>query len=380
MSIRIVADDKIPFLKGALEPFADIEYIPGKAIDRKILMNADALLIRTRTRCNRDLLEGTSVKFIATATIGYDHIDTDYCREKNIYWTNAPGCNSGSVMQYIAASLLYYARNNQIDLTGRVMGVVGIGNVGKKIVKLAEMLSIPVVMNDPPRARTEGPCGYLSLEGIKREADIISLHVPLNCTGEDKTFHLIEESFFSGINPQTLLINSSRGEVVKTNALKSAMEQGSINNCILDVWENEPEIDPELASMAYIATPHIAGYSVDGKANGTSMSVQALSRFFGLGIDDWEPEGLPEPQNPVLTVNGLNKSFQEILTELVLQTYPISRDHSWLQSNLSNFEQYRGDYPVRREFPAYLVETENIGEEERRKLRRLGFRLPGISG
>lgn len=372
--MKVIADDKIPFLRGVLEPFLDIEYVPGKDISREMLHEVDALLIRTRTRCNKELLEGTSVSFIATATIGYDHIDTDYCKKQGITWTNAPGCNSGSVLQYVASALLLYSKQNNIDLSQRVMGVVGVGNVGSKIVKLAEILGMQVILCDPPRARREGACGFMSLEGIKREADIISMHVPLNLVGEDITHHLVDDNFLTKLNDDTLLINSSRGEVVSTESLKRELRQKKLTS-IIDVWENEPTIDSELLDLAYIATPHIAGYSADGKANGTQMSVQALSRFFNLGLDNWEPDEIPLPDSSEIHCNGLNKSFQEILTEVVLQTYDITIDNSWLRNDIGRFELYRSNYPIRREFRAFKIKCPNIKDDDKKKLRKLGFKI-----
>ncbi|MBN1951502.1 MAG: 4-phosphoerythronate dehydrogenase PdxB [Bacteroidales bacterium] len=375
MTLKVIADDKIPFLQGELEPFLDIEYIPGSDISREMLKDTDALIIRTRTRCDEELLSGTAVKFIATATIGFDHIDVEYCRKAGITWKNAPGCNSGSVMQFFSSALLTYARENGIDLKSRVLGIVGVGNVGSKILKVGESLGMQIILNDPPRARAEGPCGYLSLDGILREADIITFHVPLSMQGEDRTFHLADSSFFEKMNRKTLFINSSRGEVVDTKALYSALKNGKASSAILDVWENEPRPDPGLLEACYFATPHIAGYSVDGKANGTKMSVQALSRFFDLGIDEWEPEDLPEPENPLLHVDPIGKSFQEVLTELVLQTYRIAGESQWLKEDPEKFEAYRGSYPIRREFHAYSVEAKNMDETDKRKLRKLGFKI-----
>jgi erythronate-4-phosphate dehydrogenase len=377
MPIKIVADDKIPFLQGVLEPYLDIEYLPGNTISNENIKDADGLILRTRTRCNNTLLDGTSVKFIATATIGYDHIDTQYCKKKNIVWANAPGCNSGSVMQYMASALLYYARVRQIDLTDRVIGIVGVGNVGKKVLKLAETLDMHIVLNDPPRERAEGKCGFLSLDGITREADIITLHVPLNMSGKDMTYHLADSDFFKRLNPGTLFINASRGEVVDTGSLKMFLKKGSQESAIIDVWENEPVIDHELSDRVFLATPHIAGYSTDGKANGTKMAVQALSRFFELGLDEWEPDRMPEPSGPVLYCDGLNKSFQDILTELVFKTYDIASEDAWLKTDTTKFEFYRGNYPVRREFSAYYVEGTSLDEDIKRKLRKLGFKVNG---
>ncbi len=373
--MKIVADEKIPFLKGIIEPFADIEYYPGIQIDKDKIRDADALLIRTRTICNQDLLEDSNVKFIASATIGYDHIDTEYCKKKNIYWSNAPGCNSGSVMQYIASALVLFARSRNIDLRKRTLGVIGVGNVGKKIVRLAEILGIQVVLNDPPRQRDEGPCGFVSLDGIFREADIITLHVPLIYEGEDRTYHMVNEKFLNRLNKGTLLINSARGEVIDTFALSQFVKKGIPESVILDVWENEPSIDRDLLYELFIGTPHIAGYSADGKANGTKMIVQALSKFFNLGIDDWEPDEIPVPEKNEIEYDGSNKNFQEIITDLILQTYDIREDDRALRNSINDFELIRGNYPLRREFSTYHVKIKNVPDEYRKQLMNLGFQL-----
>ena len=373
--MKVIIDDKIPFIKRVLELYADVEYYAGKTITREMLIDADAIIIRTRTKCNADLLEGTTVKFIASATIGYDHIDTQYCDKKGIFWTNAPGCNSGSVMQYMASALLFYARQKNINLKDRVLGVVGVGNVGRKIVKLAEVLDMRVILNDPPKVREEGLCGFISLDGVLREADIISFHVPLNMSGEDKTYHLADADFIEKMNEGSILINTSRGEVVDTLALKSALEKGKLSGAIIDVWENEPDIDTELLNQVTIATPHIAGYSADGKANGTKMAVRQFSRFFGLGLDDWEPDDVPQVKGPEIFCDGRNKSFQEIVTEICLQTYPIQTENNWLRDDCKKFEIYRGNYPVRREFFNYTITLSNVNGEEIKKLERLGFKV-----
>ncbi len=358
--MKIVADEKIPFLKNVLEPFADVEYYPGIQIDRNKVKDADGLIVRTRTICNADLLEGTNVKFIASATIGFDHIDTKYCKENNIYWTNVPGCNSGSVMQYIAAAILLYAKEKKIDLSNRVLGVIGVGNVGKKVVHLAEILGLQVVLNDPPRERAEGPCGFVSLNGVFREADIISLHVPLNLSGEDRTYHMVDDKFIERLKTGTLLINSSRGDVIDTSSLKRHLKRGLHCDVVLDVWENEPYIDLELLYDTFLATPHIAGYSADGKANGTKTAIQTLSRFFNLGLNDWEPENIPVPEDSEIIYDGRNKKFQEIVTDLVLHTYNIRNDDRNLRNATSDFELLRGNYPLRREFTTYKLSIKNI--------------------
>lgn len=218
--MKVVADNKIPFLKGVLEPFADVVYKEGHLITNSDLKDAQALITRTRTRCNEELLAGTEIKFIATATIGYDHIDTDYCNKNGITWTNAPGCNSGSVYQYIASVLCTLAEKYSLNFPDISLGVIGVGNVGRKIVRLGELMGAQVYLNDPPRQRELGTCGFISLEGIIRESNIITLHVPLTMEGPDKTYHMVDEAFLKKLSPETILINSSRGEVVDNNALK----------------------------------------------------------------------------------------------------------------------------------------------------------------
>jgi erythronate-4-phosphate dehydrogenase len=373
--MKVIVDEKIPFLHNVLEPFVDVEYYAGTEINNSIVKNADALIIRTRTKCDASLLSNTKVKFIATATIGYDHIDTEYCNKKDIIWTNAPGCNSNSVMQYIASALLTYSMEQGIDLKNKVLGVIGVGNVGKKIVKLAEYLGMQVILNDPPRAKKEGPCSFISLKGLLRDANIITCHVPLAYKGDFPTYHLVNEEFLSKVNKETILINSSRGEVVDTQSLNIALKTQKIKEAFVDVWENEPKIDRELLKMAYFATPHIAGYSTDGKANATKMSVQALSRHFDLGIDDWEPDDIPTPENTTIKIDANNSNFQNILKDAILSTYSIRNDDKLLRNCPNEFEKLRGNYPLRREFVAYHISVSNISIEDRWNLLRMGFNI-----
>ena len=370
--LKIIADDKIPFLKGVLEPFADVEYYPGSKITKEHIID-DALIVRTRTKCNQKLLEGTKVKFIATATIGFDHIDTTYCKKNNISWTNAPGCNSTSVQQYVACALIYLAKKYKFDLKDRTLGIVGVGHVGKKILRMAEELGVRIVLNDPPRMRKEGLCGFVSLEGLLREADIITFHVPLNMDGEDKTFHLANDTFFEKVNQGTIIINSSRGEVIETSAIKNALKNKKIDAAIIDVWENEPEIDKELMKMADITTPHIAGYSLDGKANGTAMSVNALCEFFNLPYKDWFPADVTPIEDSTIVIECKNKSVEDIVMEAVAHTYDIIRDSQTLKNNIKTFEKQRGDYPLRREYQAYEVTLVDGNEEIENSLLKIGF-------
>lgn len=257
--MKIIIDDKIPYIRGAFEDVAEVIYLPGSKTTAEIAKNADAIVTRTRTICNEKLLAGSSVKFIATATIGYDHIDTDYCDAAGIKWTNAPGCNSKSVEQYIASALMVLAETKKLKLKDLCIGIVGVGNVGSKVAKICEIFGMKVLLNDPPRERAEGSDKFVSLETIKNEADIISLHVPLNIKGEDATFHMGNESFFSALKKKPVLINSCRGEVIKTDAVKKALKTKQLSSFVCDCWENEPDLDLELLEMTEIATPHIAG-------------------------------------------------------------------------------------------------------------------------
>ena len=367
--IRIIADNKIPFLQGSpLKDAAEMIFLPGAAITKKELMNADAVITRTRTKCNAETLEGTSVKAIATATIGYDHIDTGYCENHGILWKNAPGCNAPSVAQYITSLLLRLSLRHGFSLEGKKLGVIGAGNVGKRVIAKAKALGMKVFVNDPPRAEAEGPVGFCSLETVTREADIITLHVPLEKSGSHPTYHLADESFISSMKPGAFLINSSRGSVADNEALKKALKEKWIAGAALDVWEKEPEIDLELMDLLDFATPHIAGYSTDGKANGTAASVHFIADFFGFsGMGDWYPD-VPQPTNREIAVSSI--------AEAVFASYDIVSDDMRLRNSPETFEKQRGDYPLRREFPAYCIRNaKELAPELKKTLAALGFRL-----
>ncbi len=373
--MKIVADDKIPFLKGILEPFAEVVYLPGKQIDNKILKDADALLIRTRTKCTESLLKGTKVRFIGTATIGFDHFDTKFCAKNGIYWTNAPGCNSTSVQQYLAAALLKMAFEFRFRLKDKTIGIVGVGNVGSKVEKLAHLLGMNVLLNDPPRARKEGKKNFVNLRTVLNESDIITLHVPLNVVGEDCTWYLFNDMSFKKVKKGTWFINTSRGEVAETGPLIKAMESGKLGGAVIDVWENEPDIDMRLMSGTFLATPHIAGYSTDGKANGTSIIVNALSGYYDLPLKDWYPPEVPEAEDQVISISEAGKTSEDVLVEAVSRTYNIDEDNISLRFSPADFEKLRNDYRIRREFPAYTVKLNGGTRQSREMLQQLGFNL-----
>ena len=377
--MKIVCDNKIPFLRGVLEPFADVVYLPGKETTPEVVKDADALITRTRTICNEALLSGSQVQAIATATIGFDHIDTAWCDAHGIFWENAPGCNSGSVKQYIASVLVTLAKRYGFDLAEKTLGVVGVGNVGRKVASVARALGMKVLLNDPPRARKEGPEAFVGLDEICAQSDIITVHVPLSKTGEDATWHLFDSARLASLRPDQILINSSRGPVVDNAALKAVLQQGGLKAAVLDVWEGEPNLDPELVDLLTLTTPHIAGYSADGKANGTTAAVRSVARTLGLPLTMWSAEGIPAPLQALdFTVDAAGKSLQDVLTEAILHTYDVSEDSERLRADLSLFEKLRGDYPVRREFPAFTLHLQDGTPEMADRLSEIGFNVEMI--
>ena len=359
--MRIVADNKIPFLKGVFEPWAEVTYLPGKAIDAAAVKEADALIVRTRTRCDRALLEHSRVRHIATATIGFDHIDVPEVEALGITWNNAPGCNAASVGQYMACAL----QTLGTDLKGKTLGVIGVGHVGTIVADYAEVLGMKVLRNDPPR-QAAGEEGFVSLDEVLACSDIVTLHVPLEYGGPFPTFHMAGESFFAKLKKGAFFFNASRGEAADTAALKKALRKGSLSGVALDVWENEPDIDRELLEMCHIGTMHIAGYSADGKANGTAASVRAVAAALGIPeLAGWSPEKMPEPPQ--------KKEFSfTSVKEALLHTYDPREDSAQLKAAPEQFEELRGSYPVRREFKAFTVTK--VPAEKQSCLERFGFR------
>ncbi|MCR4824739.1 MAG: 4-phosphoerythronate dehydrogenase PdxB [Bacteroidales bacterium] len=374
--MKIVCDDKIPFLRGVLEPFAEVVYLPGKQTTPDVVRDADAIITRTRTKCKAELLEGSRVKVIATATIGFDHIDTAWCESHGILWRNAPGCNSWSVKQYIASVLVSLARRHGLDLSAMTLGVVGVGNVGSKVAEVASLLGMKVLLNDPPRARAEGPAGFVSLDELMERSDIVTLHVPLTREGEDATWHLFDAARIGRLRKDQFLFNSSRGPVVDNAALKAALKAGSLRGAVLDVWENEPDIDRELMGLLEYSTPHIAGYSADGKANGTTMSVRTVASVLGLPLTAWTASGVPAPAQPLsFCIDAAGKSDAQVLSEAILHTYDVQRDTDALRAAPDQFEKLRGDYPVRREPTAFSLQLKGGSAALAETLSKIGFQL-----
>ena len=345
--MRIVVDNKIPYIREALAGITpDVTYLPAAEFTSETVRDADALIIRTRTHCDRHLLEGSRVRFIATATIGFDHIDTDYCREAGICWQNAPGCNSGSVEQYMESVLLLLARHLHKDLSQLTLGVVGVGHVGSRVVRMAQEHHMQVLRNDPPLedAGAEGP--FYSLNQLAEQCDIITFHVPLIRSGKYSTYHLADSEFFAKLKRKPVIINTSRGPVVHNGILFDALNQGSITQAVIDVWENEPNIHPELLQKVFLGTPHIAGYGADGKCLATRMALDALCRFYHL---DAHYSIVPPVPEGGLTLEATDTD------EALLKMYDPRTDSDALKAHPELFEHFRGAYPIRREKEAYHI-------------------------
>lgn len=331
-TMKIVADDKIPYIREALARITpDVVYKRGSAIAAADVRDADALIVRTRTRCDERLLGGSSVRFVATATIGFDHIDTGFMARAGIEWTNCPGCNASSVGQYVRSALLLLARDCGLRLPGATLGVVGCGHVGREVCAVGRGLGMSVLVCDPPL----GLPGFVGMDEIERRADVITFHVPLTDGGGCPTRHLADAAFFGRLTRRPFVINTSRGPVVDNRALKEALATGRVRQAVIDTWENEPLIDTSLLRMVYIGTPHIAGYSADGKANADNMVIEALCRFFGLE----NPGRIVPPPLPA----GFRYDGDP------LQLYNPLDDSARLKARPADFEELRGNYPLRRE-------------------------------
>ena len=329
--MKIIIDKAIPFIKGVLEPYAEVIYADGEAFDATTVAEAQALIIRTRTRCNRALLEGSKVEIIATATIGFDHIDLDYCARRGIKVVTAAGCNARGVLQWVASVLVMLSQKQGFEPHQRTIGIVGVGNVGKLVKSYAESWGFKVICCDPPRQERE-KLDFVSLEQLIPQADILTLHTPLNST----TSGLINSANLVHLHHGATIINASRGEVAQTEALLR-----EDLTCAIDVWEREPNIDKRLLAKAIVATPHIAGYSKQGKANATAMAVEAIARHFALPIVGWYPA-------------GIKKSLgQPIDWQTLKQTICAYCDIEQQSAGLKNggeFEQLRNNYNYREEY------------------------------
>ena len=340
--MKIVADIDIPFLEGVFEPYAEVLYKKGDQIVREDLLDADVLMTRTRTHCDAELLEGTSVRMIATATIGMDHIDLPYCASKGIDVVNAAGCNAGAVMQYVFSAVYGVSARKGIKIDDCNFGIIGVGHVGSKVEAMARYLGFNVLRCDPPRAAAEGQEGFCSLEYLLENSQVVTMHVPL----DEYTRGMADETFFALMQPGAIFINAARGEVINEDALIAAAPK--LGAVVIDTWCNEPNINENLLDIADIATPHIAGYSYQGKENATKMAVRYVAEFLGIEeLKDFTPVDTQEGHDPVL-LDLRGKNHGEIAA-VFQYNYPIFTDDFRLRMEPHKFEKLRAEYQYRRD-------------------------------
>lgn len=369
--MRIIADNTIPYLKGIAEPIAEVTYLDSKSFTPERVKEADVLIVRSIDKCTPALLAGSRVKLITTATIGFDHIDIHYCERQGIVWKNAPGCNASSVAQYVLADLVTLSLRTGSPLRGKTIGIVGVGHVGRIVERYCAAMGMRVLRNDPPRAAAEGAEGFVSLEQIAAEADVVTLHVPFTKEGDYPTYHLVDARFLQQLAKQPWLFNSCRGAVHDTEALLEAKRTGKVSELVLDCWENEPVISRELLALTALATPHIAGFSADGKANGTRACLQAIEQFFDVHIERLPQVQPPAPQDPLI---DLDQWTSHRIEQAILHTFSPERVDQALRADPDGFERQRNHYAHPREFSAYQVL--HATAEEANCLRQLGFVLP----
>ncbi len=380
--MKIIADENIPFVAECFSSIGEVEVVGGREITLGIVADADILLVRSVTRVGADLLSDSGVRFVGAATIGFDHIDIEYLSRNNIVFASAPGSNANSAAEYVIAALLNVGQKHNLDLQGKSIGVIGAGNVGSRVAKKCAALGMKLYLNDPPLQRESGDAKYLPLKELF-DCDFITFHTPLAFEGIDKTFHLADEKFFKSLKERCVFVNTSRGGVVDSSALKAAIKAGRLKAVVLDVWEGEPNIDTELLKMVDIGTPHIAGYSLDGKVAGMVMIYKAACEYFGFSAKFDVEDFLPEPDVPQLEVNPQVGTEQDVLLGTVKEIYDIKEDDFRMRRILDKqaeergkfFSRLRKNYPVRREFHNTQIVLRSPCEEFGKRLAGLGFRV-----
>ena len=375
----IVVDENVPYGREAFGLLGAVRMAQGRKISREMLADVDALVVRSITKVDRELLEGTPVRFVGTCTIGEDHVDKALLASQGITFSSAPGCNANSVGEYIIAALLHLAEKHGLTLAGMKLGIVGVGNVGKCVRQKAEALGLQCVLNDPPRFEKEGGDPIFRPIDEILDCDIITFHVPIEKAGPNATWHLADAAFLSRMKPGGILINSSRGPVVDNQALKSVLREGSLRAAVLDVWEAEPRVDTELLDLVDIGTPHIAGYSFDGKVNGTRQVYEAFCASLNRR-PEWDPSPLlPAPDCRQLTINP---GESDALSGAVRAVYEIMADDARMREMLALttseeqsawFDRLRKEYPRRREFFNTRVSFSRPDEAVERAFSGVGF-------
>ena len=361
----------------------EVRVLPEREINRDALRGVDALITRSKVRINRDLLEGTSVSFVATATAGTDHMDLEWLEQHDIAWAAAPGSNANSVAEYVVAALLRLAVRHHLTLEGRRLAIVGVGHVGRRLAALAPALGLRLLLNDPPRFAVEQDPALRPLEEILPAADIVSLHVPLTDAGPCATRHMVDSRFLAALKPGALLVSAARGEVVDEESLLLARQRGQVSRLVLDVFEGEPRLARVLAGRADLISPHIAGYSYQGRVNGTHQCYLAACRFFEREAT-WTPVPLGPPDAPVREVEARGRRTEEVLDAVVRGAYDIEADDRALRAGLDqpeeergrHFQDLRARYPERYEFSSWPVRLRGADPTLTERVRALGFVLP----
>ncbi len=374
----IAADSKIPHAATAFRDFGEVRVLPTNLMTRNEVAGADVILIRSETRIDEEFVAGTNIRFIGTATIGTDHVDLAALQRHGIGFASCPGSNANSVAEYVTAALLELAHRQGVGPNDWTLGIVGHGNTGSRTAQKAASLGMNVVLNDPPLQRATGDSRYLPLDALM-SADVISLHVPLTTSGPDVTKHLFDEQRLRSMKRGAMLINSSRGSVVDGKALKRLLDSGHFAGCVLDVWEGEPDIDTDLLDLVSIGTPHIAGYSHDGKLNATRMLQEALRRHFNI-----TPRQISLEESVIrdLVVTPA-ESLQELVREAVRQAYDIEKDDAHLRliksipadERSEYFRKLRSGYSTRREFHNFRIPVKGLPDHVMMMLMNIGFIL-----
>lgn len=374
--MKIIVDENIEKAKELFSQFGDVILLQGRNISNEVLKDADALIVRSITNVNKNLLENTNVKFVGTATIGRDHIDTDYLLKNNIAFADAQGCNAHAVKEYVITALTDIFVQKGYEFKYSSIGIIGAGNIGSKVAECAEVLGMKVILNDPPLQRKTGNKIYKSLDEALK-ADIITLHVPLNKEGIDKTFHLFDKEKLKSLKDGAIIINSARGSVINNDELNNVINEKNFT-VVLDVWENEPYINNSLIEKVYLGTPHIAGYSYEGKINGTRMIYSALCRFLNVK-ENFEIKA-PVVENNIIEVTH-NESIEKSLQYIFRKIYNIKEDDRRLREIKNEndpgkyFDNLRKDYLLRREFNNYTVVIPEKNNELKKILKILRFKV-----
>lgn len=379
--MRLLADENIPLLEPFFAPFACLQRLPGRSITREALEGVEVLLVRSVTRVDRALLEGSAVRFVGTCTIGTDHLDLDYFQQAGITWASAPGCNARGVVDYVLGALLTLSERCGVALSDRTYGVVGAGAVGGQLVAVLRALDWRVLVCDPLRQAREGG-DFVSLETLLAECDVISLHTPLTRGGEHATWHLLDQARLQALRAGTWLINASRGAVIDNAALRERLQAKADLQVVLDVWEHEPQVDLALAACCQLATPHIAGYSLDGKLRGTEQIYQSFCAWRGVEAEVSLASLLPPAWLGHLAVQG-DADPDWLLGLLCRSVYDPRRDDADFRRSLeadpqrqrAGFDRLRKDYPLRREIPGLCMA---LGEGARQAALRQVAQALGV--